>query len=65
MILETERLCLRKLNQLDWAKTVQGSLGHATAAFTLDAYGQVSDRMKTESAARMQTFLDGLEISKG
>lgn len=49
----------------DDVKTVQRNLGHATAAFTLDVYGHVSERMKTESAARMQTFLDGLKVSKG
>lgn len=49
----------------DDVKTVQGNLGHATAAFTLDVYGHVSERMKTESAARMQTFLYGLKVSKG
>ena len=37
----------------DDIKTVQGNLGHATAAFTLDVYGHVSDRMKEDSANRM------------
>ena len=41
----------------DDVKTVQGNLGHATAAFTLDVYGHVSDRMKNESAARMEAFI--------
>ena len=36
----------------DDIKTVQGNLGHATAAFTLDVYGHVTDQMKRESAAR-------------
>ena len=53
------------LENEDDVKTVQGNLGHATAAFTLDVYGHVSERMKTESAARVQTFLDGLKVSKG
>lgn len=35
-------------------KTVQGNLGHATAAFTLDVYGHVTDRMKRESADKME-----------
>jgi len=34
-------------------KTVQENLGHATAAFTLDVYGHVSERMKQASADRM------------
>ena len=37
----------------DDVKTVQGNLGHATAAFTLDVYGHVSERMKENSAARI------------
>lgn len=41
----------------DDVKTVQGNLGHATAAFTLDVYGHVSERMKNESAARMEAFI--------
>lgn len=41
----------------DDIKTVQGNLGHATAAFTLDVYGHVTDQMKRESAERMQKFI--------
>lgn len=41
----------------DDIKTVQGNLGHATAAFTLDVYGHVTDKMKQESAARMENFI--------
>lgn len=41
----------------DDIKTVQGNLGHATAAFTLDVYGHVTDQMKQESAARMEQFI--------
>ena len=41
----------------DDIKTVQGNLGHATAAFTLDVYGHVTDEMKDESAARMESFI--------
>ncbi len=41
----------------DDVKTVQGNLGHATAAFTLDVYGHVSERMKEDSAARMQQYI--------
>ncbi len=37
----------------DDIKTVQGNLGHATAAFTLDVYGHVSERMKKKSADRL------------
>ena len=34
----------------DDIKTVQGNLGHVTAAFTLDKYGHVTERMKRGSA---------------
>ena len=44
----------------DDVKTVQGNLGHATAAFTLDVYGHVSERMKEDSANRMQQYIEGL-----
>ena len=44
----------------DDVKTVQGNLGHATAAFTLDVYGHVSERMKEDSAARMEKYIKGL-----
>lgn len=41
----------------DDIKTVQGNLGHATAAFTLDVYGHVTEQMKQESAARMEGYI--------
>lgn len=41
----------------DDIKTVQGNLGHATAAFTLDVYGHVTDQMKQDSASRMEQFI--------
>jgi integrase len=41
----------------DDVKTVQENLGHHTAAFTLDIYGHVSERMKKESANRMDKFI--------
>lgn len=44
----------------DDIKTVQSNLGHATAAFTLDVYGHVTDQMKQASAARMDTFIKGV-----
>lgn len=43
-------------------KTVQDALGHATAAFTLDVYGHVSERMKEESAKRQQAYIEALGI---
>lgn len=41
----------------DDIKTVQENLGHATAAFTLDVYGHVTEQMKQESADRMERFI--------
>lgn len=44
----------------DDVKTVQGNLGHATAAFTLDVYGHVSEKMKEDSAQRMEQYISNL-----
>ena len=41
----------------DDIKTVQDNLGHATAAFTLDVYGHVTQQMKQESANRLEQFI--------
>ena len=41
----------------DDIKTVQENLGHATAAFTLDVYGHVTNQMKEASASRMELFI--------
>lgn len=41
----------------DDIKTVQGNLGHATASFTLDVYGHVTDQMKAASAQRMNEYI--------
>ena len=46
------------LQEGDDVKTVQENLGHATASFTLDVYGHVSEKMKQESAKRMQSYFD-------
>lgn len=47
----------------DDVKTVQEAVGHATAAFTLDVYGHVSQRMKQESANRMQAYIESLSVT--
>lgn len=41
----------------DDIKTVQGNLGHATASFTLDVYGHVTEQMKQASAERMESYI--------
>ena len=33
----------------------------ATASFTLDVYGHVSEKMKKESAARMEAFIESVK----
>ena len=44
----------------DDVKTVQGNLGHATASFTLDIYGHLTDQMKRASADRQQQYIERL-----
>ena len=44
----------------DDIKTVQTNLGHATAQFTLDTYGHVTQKMRQDSANRMQHFYEQL-----
>ena len=44
----------------DDVKTVQENLGHATASFTLDVYGHVSQKMKQDSADRMQAYIESI-----
>ena len=46
----------------DDIKTVQGNLGHATAAFTLDVYGHVTDQMKQDIAGRMERFIRTVSV---
>lgn len=47
----------------DDIKTVQLNLGHATATFTLDVYGHVTEKMKKASADRMEAFIQGISGS--
>ena len=49
------------LQEGDDSKTVQQNLGHATAAFTLNVYGHVSEKMKQESANRMQKYYENIK----
>ena len=49
----------------DDIKTVQENLGHHAAAFTLDVYGHVTEKMKNESAARMEAFMQEVTANKG
>ena len=46
----------------DDIKTVQSNLGHATASFTLDVYGHVSQKMRQQSADRMEEFIQKVSI---
>lgn len=45
-------------------KSVQSMLGHATASFTLNVYAHTSERMMQDTAARMQSYYDNLQIQK-
>lgn len=49
----------------DSIKSVQETLGHHTAAFTLDVYGHVTEKMKRDSAERMEAFLNEIKSCKG
>ena len=55
-----DRYAVASIRAGDDIKTVQGNLGHATAAFTLDVYGHVTDQMKEASAQRMEGFIKGV-----
>lgn len=48
----------------DDIKTVQANVGHSTAAFTLDVYAHVSQKMQQDSADRMQGYFEGLSKDK-
>jgi len=41
----------------DDIKTVQTNLDHATASFTLDVYGHISQKMRQQSVDRMKQFI--------
>lgn len=53
------------LHSGDDVKTVQENLGHHAAAFTLDVYGHVTERMQKDSAQHMEGFIKGLKSCKG
>ena len=38
-------------------KTLQENLGHATATFTLDIYGHVSQKMRQQSTVKLESFI--------
>lgn len=48
----------------DDIKTVQNNVGHATASFTLDIYGHASQKMKKDSADRMQSYWEHISAAK-
>ena len=43
-------------------KSVQDLLGHATASFTLNVYAHTSEQMMKDTAARVQSYYDGLAV---
>ena len=48
----------------DDIKTVQSNLGHHTAAFTLDTYGHTTEKMKEDSAVRMEEYYNRIVSKK-
>lgn len=44
----------------DDIKTVQKNMGHATAAFTMDTYAHVTEKMRRDSADRMEHFIQSV-----
>ena len=44
----------------DDVKTVQENLGHHSASFTLNVYGHVTDKMRQDSAERMENYIKTL-----
>lgn len=46
----------------DDIKTVQENLGHATAAFTLEVYGHVTEKMQRKSADRLENYIQQLDL---
>lgn len=44
----------------DDIKTLQGNLGHSSSAFTLDKYAHYTERMKKDSASRMDNFINSV-----
>lgn len=49
------------LNAGDDIKTIQEQLGHHTAAFTLDIYGHLTEKMRKDSSERMQKYIEDLQ----
>ena len=41
----------------DSIKTVQENLGHSTAVTTLNIYSHVTEKMRAESASKMEQFI--------
>lgn len=48
----------------DDIKTVQSNLGHATAAFTLNIYAHTTQKMRQQSAERMENFIQHVSNGK-
>lgn len=46
----------------DDIKTVQENMGHFSAAFTLDVYGHVTEKMKRNSAERMERYIQSVKM---
>lgn len=60
LFVQRMQMIFSSLQAGDDIKTVQANLGHATAAFTLDVYGHVTEQMRRDSATRMQKFYESI-----
>ena len=49
-----------RLQNGDDVKTLQEDLGHFSSSFTIDVYGHVSERMRKDSSARMQAYIESV-----
>jgi len=45
----------------DDIRTVQDALGHHSAGFTLDTYAHVTNKMKKDSADRMEAYIKSIQ----
>ena len=48
-------------NNVDY-KTISESMGHFSVAFTLDVYGHVSEKMRKDSADRVQAYIEQIGV---
>ncbi len=50
------------LDSGDDIKTLQENMGHHSAAFTMDTYGHLTEKMKKDSSNRMESFINKVKV---